>query len=124
MFSRMAKFFVPALLVALVAGIVLSAAPAAQAATNTVHHQPALTAAHPAYVVADWRDHDRDGQRWRNGRRWDDHTYRANDSNNWNWRERERWERERIERERLARERWEREHRTWSRDHRWDRDRR
>jgi len=102
MFRKIARQVAPVLLVALVAGMLLAAAPAAQAATQTFDHGSALQAGHATYVAADWRDHDRDRDRdrWRNDRyRYrDGYYYRTDHSREWNWRERERWEREHARR--------------------------
>jgi hypothetical protein len=99
MIWQVTKRVVPVLLLALVAGVLLTAAPAAQARTMPLAPAPAVTSGQAAYVAADWRD--RDG--W----------YRTDRDRDRDWRWREQ-ERDRLERERIARERWEREHhRSW-----------
>lgn len=100
MFRNFVKRVAPVLLLALLVGIWLAAAPAAQAATQTFNHGPVLQAGHATYVAADWRDRDRD-DRWRreHDRYYNDgYRYRTDHSRDWNWREHERWEREHARR--------------------------
>ena len=99
MFNKIARRIAPVLLLALVAGTLLSAVPA-KAATQMYNQDPSIKAGQAAYVAADWRDRERERERWR--REHDRDAYL-------------RAERARRERERWERERWEREHgRRWN----------